>query len=121
MAQREATLLKGWSLSSANANLVPYLSYDPSTFLGTVVDQTIAGEKLPLDTRYMDALVEALKRRTLSGGGVAWLPELAIRDELDAGELVKLGSPRLEAELTLSMFCSPEKLDETGMRIWEGI
>lgn len=120
VAQSRATAHHGWSLSSVGRQTVPYLAYDPSTFLGTVVDQTIGDRKLPLDMRYMDALVEALKRRTLAGGGIAWLPELAIRDELEAGTLVQIGSPRLEATLTLSLFCSPEKLDETGKQIWQG-
>ena len=119
MAQSRAAAQHGWSLTGLNDTPIPYLSYEPSTFLGTVVDHTIGDRKLPLDLRYMDALAEALKRRTLAGGGLAWLPEFAIREELESGALVQIGSSRLEAVLTLSLFCSPEKLDETGLAIWD--
>tara|TARA_R110002124_G_scaffold49437_8_gene144947 strand:+ start:5897 stop:6781 length:885 start_codon:yes stop_codon:yes gene_type:complete len=119
VAQSRAAAQHGWSLTGLNDTPIPYLSYEPSTFLGTVVDHTIGDRKLPLDLRYMDALAEALKRRTLAGGGLAWLPEFAIREELESGALVQIGSSRLEAVLTLSLFCSPEKLDETGLAIWD--
>lgn len=78
VAQHEAAARHGWTLPARAGREVPYLSYDPNTFLGTVVDQTIGNRRPALDLRYMDALAEALKRRTLAGAGMAWLPEFSI-------------------------------------------
>jgi len=119
VAERDAAARNGWALTAFHDQPVPYLSYDPSTFLGTVVDHTINYTKLPLDIRYIDGLVEALKRRALAGGGVAWLPEFSIESELSSGKLIPIGPPKFEAVLTLSLYCSPSKLDETGLEVWE--
>ena len=46
------------------------------------------------------------------GGGVAWLPEFSIADELADGTLVRMGGASWTASLTISLFCSPDRLDE---------
>jgi len=119
VAQHEAAARHGWTLPARAGREVPYLSYDPNTFLGTVVDQTIGNRRPALDLRYMDALAEALKRRTLAGAGMAWLPEFSIRQDLEDGTLVRLGGRDWTATMTISLFCSPERLDTLGQTIWE--
>lgn len=119
VAQAEAARRHGWSLDSAGAAPIPYLAYDPSSFLGTVVDQTIGDRNPPLALCYMDALTEAIKRRTLTGSGVSWLPEGAVAAEIEAGRIVQVGGKSWEATLTLSLFCSPERLDSVGQMVWK--
>lgn len=109
----------GWNLSDTAARDIPYLGYDPTSFLGTVVDQTIGNRKPPLNLRYMDALTEAIKRRTLAGSGVAWLPESSVAKEVAAGDLALAGGKEWHAQMTLSLFCSLDRLDETGRKVWE--
>ncbi len=121
VAEASAAAEGGWDLSNPNAGDIPYLSYDPNSFLGVVVDQTIGTRKPPLALRYMDALAEAIKRRTLAGSGVAWLPELAVAKELASGELVKVGGAEWQTTLTLSLFCSLDRLDRTGRAVWEAM
>jgi DNA-binding transcriptional LysR family regulator len=116
VAQHAAAARHGWALPGRE---VPYLSYDPNTFLGTVVDQTIGNRRPALSIRYMDALAEALKRRTLEGAGLAWLPEFSIARELEDGTLVRMGGRDWTATMTISLFCSPERLDDIGRLIWE--
>jgi DNA-binding transcriptional LysR family regulator len=118
VAQHAAAARHGWSLPARAGREVPYLSYDPNTFLGTVVDQTIGNRRPALDLRYMDALAEALKRRALAGAGMAWLPEFSIRPELEDGTLVQMGGRDWTATMTISLFCSPERLDDLGRLIW---
>jgi DNA-binding transcriptional LysR family regulator len=119
VARQDMAARHGWTLGGRSKIKVPYLSYDPDTFLGNVVDRTVGKRQTALDIRYMDALAEALKRRTLSGGGVAWLPQLAIRDELADGTLVRMGGPTWVATLTISLIASPDRLDDTGRLVWE--
>lgn len=118
VAHHAAAARHGWVLGARSTISVPYLSYDPETFLGTVVDRTIGDRETALDIRYMDALAESLKRRALAGGGVAWLPELSIADELADGRLVRMGGPSWAAKLTISIFCSPDRLDPVGKALW---
>ena len=121
VAEAGAALTGGWNLSRQDVQDIPYLGYDPSSFLGTVVDQTIGKRKPPLNLRYMDALTESIKRRVLSGSGMAWLPESAVRDEMALGKLVSVGGPEWEATLTLSLFCSLDRLDMTGRGVWAAL
>ncbi len=121
VAQTRATQTKGWDLSNPQDKSIPYLGYDPSSFLGTVVDQTIGQRQPPLALTYMDALTEAIKRRTLAGSGVSWLPENVIRRELEEGTLVRVGGPEWQTTLTLSLICSPERLDKIGQFVWDAL
>ncbi|MDC0947808.1 LysR substrate-binding domain-containing protein [Gammaproteobacteria bacterium] len=119
VAQREAIERHGWSLDSLTDESIPYLSYDPESFLGRIVDRIIGERKSLLDTRYMDALAEALKRRAQAGSGMAWLPEFAIADELARGDLVQIGGSCWVATLTISLVCSLERLDAAGRDLWD--
>jgi len=119
VAHHAAAARHGWTLGGRSRVPVPYLSYEPETFLGAVVDRTIAERQTALEVRYMDALAEALKRRTLAGGGLAWLPEFSIAEELADGRLVQMGGPSWIATLSVSLFCSPERLDSVGTALWE--
>jgi DNA-binding transcriptional LysR family regulator len=119
VAETRAAMAGQWDLGRQGGKDIPYLGYDPTSFLGTVVDQTIGKRKPPLRLRYMDALTEAIKRRMLSGSGVAWLPESAVREEIASGTLTTVGGPEWEATLTLSLFCSLERLDTTGRLVWD--
>jgi DNA-binding transcriptional LysR family regulator len=121
VAESKAAAAGGWDLSRPGAKDIPYLGYDPSSFLGTVVDQTIGNRKPPLALRYMDALTEAIKRRTLAGSGIAWLPESAVAEEIAQGDLVQAGGVEWQATLTLSLFCSLDRLDKTGQILWESL
>ncbi len=110
----------GWSLADPRQP-IPYLGYDPSSFLGTVVDQTVGTRKPPLELRYMDALTEAIKRRMLTGSGIAWLPESVVAEELADGRVMRIGGAEWTADLTLSAFASPDQLDPVGRRVWEAL
>lgn len=121
VAQAEAARAGGWSLDSGESATIPYLGYDPSSFLGTVVDQLLGSRTPPLALRYMDALTEAIKRRMLSGSGMAWLPESVVMDELAAGTVVEIGGAAWRTTLTLSLFCSLDRLDKTGRQVWEAL
>lgn len=120
VAEPTVAAANGWDLSAPGVE-IPYLSYDPNSFLGTVVDQTIGNRKPPLVLRYMDALAEAIKRRTLSGSGVSWLPEFAVADEIKKGKLVIAAPEEWHTTLTLSLFCSLDRLDKTGRILWEAL
>jgi DNA-binding transcriptional LysR family regulator len=119
VAQAEAASAHGWSLDALDGPPIPYLSYDPSSFLGTVVDQTVGCREPPFALCYMDALTEAIKRRTLAGGGISWLPESAVDAEIADGRIVQVGGESWEATLTLSLFCSLDRLDKTGQTVWQ--
>ncbi|MFP7570274.1 substrate-binding domain-containing protein [Marivita sp. S2033] len=121
VAATDVAQAQGWDLSAQNGDDIPYLGYDPASLLGTVVDQTIGTRKPRLALCYMDALVEALKRRALYGSGVAWLPEGSVAGEIAQGLLVPVGGKEWQATLTLSLFCSVDRLDRVGKAVWDAL
>jgi DNA-binding transcriptional LysR family regulator len=66
-----------------------------------IVDQALARHGLALDSFLEIGNSEALKRVTLEGGGVGWLSELCVVQELAAGSLVALDTAELELERPL--------------------
>ena len=121
VAETGAAARGGWTLDAPGRGPIPYLGYDPSSFLGSVVDQTIGSRRPPLSLRYMDALTEGIKRRVLSGSGMAWLPQSVVATELAAGRVSVIGGAEWQATLTLSLFCSLDRLDRTGRQVWDAL
>lgn len=66
-----------------------------------VVDQAFARHGLGLASSLEIGNSEALKRVALEGGGVGWLSELCVVQELAAGSLVALDTGKLELERPL--------------------
>lgn len=107
-----------WTLPGRPANKIPYLAYAKGAFLREVIDHTLAGKRAALEVRHLDAFAEALKSLTLQGIGVSWLSENSTKDALASGRLVPAGDENWHAELSLSLFAAPARLDESGLRIW---
>lgn len=95
------------------------LSFSVRSILGSVVEHIISNRAAHFDIHYVDSLVEAIKRRTLTGGGIAWLPHSSIKSELASGELTHVGDESWETMMDLSLFCSPKGLDSIGMQLWD--
>jgi len=119
VAQTKKAKSEKWALPGSDHSHLPYLAYDRTSFLGSVVEHITSNRSTHFDIRYVDSLVEAIKRRTLSGGGIAWLPLSSVKAELTNGELTKVGDKSWETTMDLSLFCSPDGLDPVGLQLWE--
>lgn len=76
---------------------VPFLSYTPNAFLGRMVDMLLAesaADTLKLDKCYETDMAEALKVMALAGHGMAFLPESAVREDVQQGRLVRAEAAR---------------------------
>ena len=64
-----------------------YLCYSTNSYLGRLTASVIEREDLRRGSisRYECSMSDVLKRCALAGEGIAWIPELAVRDELAAG------------------------------------
>ncbi len=119
VAEKKTAELNQWILPGIRIKPIPYLAYESSSFLGEVVEHIIGNKSAHLDIRYMDGLVEALKRRLITGGGIAWMPYSAIKTELENGTLVSVGSEKWETPLILSLYCAPDKIDTIAKEVWK--
>lgn len=107
-----------WRLPGTRAKPIPYLAYAKGAFLRAVMDHTLAGKTANLEVRHLGAFAEALKSLTLEGAGVSWLSESSVREALAGGRIVPAGDESWYAHLSLSVFAAPERLDNSGLRIW---
>jgi DNA-binding transcriptional LysR family regulator len=109
----------GWQLDAQDSAPIPYLAYEPSTFLGLVTDSLLEGKTLNADTIYIDGLVETIKRRVLQGSGFAWLPQSAVAEELARGALIQIADARWTTPLTIAALAYPPGFDAVARAVWE--
>lgn len=104
----------------AGREVLPYLCYSGNSYLGRLTASVIDRESLAdrLEFRYECSMSDVLKRGVLAGAGIAWVPELAVRDELAAGSLVLAGEERHTAPLGISLYRKAELSRPEVERIW---
>lgn len=108
-----------WDLSRVSGTAIPYLAYEPSSFLGMVVDSTLEDKPLNIETIYVDGLVETIKRRVLKGSGFAWMPHSAVADELNDGVLVPIADDTWTARLTIAALADTTAFDSVAQDVWK--
>ncbi|MGV0961730.1 MAG: LysR family transcriptional regulator [Limnohabitans sp.] len=93
-----------FSLPGSVARPLPYLGYAPGAYLGGITDWILKQAKTPihLGRVYETDMAEGLKVMALEGHGVAFLPQSAVRKEVQSGALVQVSLPG-EAPLSLTM------------------
>jgi DNA-binding transcriptional LysR family regulator len=68
---------------------------EPGSGTREIVESAFAQHRLTLQRVLQIGSAEALKRATLAGGGVGWVSELCVVEELRSGSLIELPTPRL--------------------------
>lgn len=119
VAETKQALAQNWTLGDNSAPPIPYLAYEPSTFLGMVVDSMLEGKGLNTEMIYVDGLVETIKRRVLKGSGFAWMPETAVADEMAEGRLTLIGDKTWTTRLTIAALANPASFDHVAHVAWD--
>lgn len=89
-------LAAGLAGEAADHAALPLLLREPGSGTRELIDGRIAATAMA-DASIMEfSNTEALKQAAIHGGGVAWLPRIAIVDELARGVLVIIGSEALQ-------------------------
>jgi len=80
---------------------LPYLGYAPGAYLGQTVDQLLkkAAGPVYLDRVYETDMSEGLKAMALQAHGVAFLPQSAVRRDVEEGRLVQAVPQALATDL----------------------
>jgi LysR family transcriptional regulator, hypochlorite-specific transcription factor HypT len=84
-----------FSLPGTAAWPLPYLGYAPGAYLGGITDWILKQSNTPIHLArvYETDMAEGLKVMALEGHGIAFLPQSAVRKELQGGGLVEVGLP----------------------------
>ncbi|PUE29881.1 LysR family transcriptional regulator [Limnohabitans sp. Jir72] len=102
-----------WHLPGTANRPLPYLGYAPGAYLGGVTDWILkqAGTPIHLDRVYETDMAEGLKVMALEGHGIAFLPQSAVKKELQSGVLSEALLPGgTSLSLTMAVRAYREKL-----------
>jgi DNA-binding transcriptional LysR family regulator len=83
---------------------VPLLAYSAGAFLGRSVNLLVRQRNLRYTTVYETAMADSLKSMALEGLGIAWVPRLSLRGELERGELVICGQNQWHVPLEIRLY-----------------
>ncbi|MNP70797.1 HTH domain transcriptional regulator QseD [compost metagenome] len=83
---------------------MPLLAYSAGAFLGRSVNLLLRQRALRFTTVYETAMADSLKSMALEGLGIAWVPRLSARAELERGELVICGASQWHVPLEIRLY-----------------
>lgn len=112
-----------YRLPGTSSKPVPHLAYTATTFLGRVADIVIKnGPSVSVLERCYEAdMAMLLMRMAIEGYGVAWLPQSAVIDELERGQLVKAGGDEWSTRLEIRSYCSVTNENPTMRSLWKAL
>lgn len=83
---------------------VPLLAYTAGAFLGRSVNLLLRQRNVRYTTVYETAMADSLKSMALEGMGIAWVPRLSMRGELERGELAICGASQWHVPLEIRLY-----------------
>ena len=83
---------------------VPLLAYTAGAFLGRSVNLLLRQRNVRYTTVYETAMADSLKSMALEGIGIAWVPRLSMRGELERGELAICGGSQWHVPLEIRLY-----------------
>jgi DNA-binding transcriptional LysR family regulator len=101
VAAPQHSLAKARALSARSLAESPSIMREPGSGTREIVERAFARHRLALHCGLQINSSEALKRAAMEGGGIGWISELCVVEELRSGRLVALKTPRLALERPL--------------------
>jgi DNA-binding transcriptional LysR family regulator len=98
-------LAKARQLSVRALAAAPAILREPGSGTREIVENAFAKHGLTLERVLQISSAEALKRAAMAGGGVGWVSELCVAEELSSGRLLELPAPRLMLTRPLYVLC----------------
>ena len=110
-----------YPLPGTSSTTVPHLAYTATTFLGRVAEIVINNGPTVcrLERCYEADMTMLLMRMAVEGYGVAWLPQSAVIDQLQRGQLVKAGGDEWSTRLEIRSCCSISNQNPTMRNLWK--
>ncbi len=103
-----------------NGGRFPHLAYTADSLLGRVTNYVLEKSNLTeyAEFRYENSVSEALKAACIEGLGVAWLPAIGIKNELESGKLIKISNDEQETVLSVKLHRAKERSRSEIERLW---
>ncbi|CAM3932692.1 HTH-type transcriptional regulator YjiE [Vibrio aerogenes CECT 7868] len=96
-------------------NDVPCLDYTPESYMGRIIQRT--NSHLTSNSVCSSSMTNFIKALVMQGKGISWLPDYAIREELESGQL-KILKEREPVPIDLYVYRYYSRLHESCEAIW---
>jgi DNA-binding transcriptional LysR family regulator len=95
-----------YAVPSSKKTPLQHVSFMPGSAMSNLINRVSTRRKHPihLKTAIETGSAEAIKSLVLNGFGMAWLPRMAIIEELESGLLAELGEKRYRMPFTIELF-----------------
>ena len=109
--------------ASAGARPAPLLGYPDTSYFGRCLDFLLRHAKATpaLQRHYESDMAELLKKMTLAGEGIAWLPHSAIAGELARGELIAAGGGEWRMALEIRVYRDATQRNPLVSTLWKSL
>lgn len=110
-----------FKLPGESGHPVPYLAYSPNAYFARMVDLLLlsAPSSYFMDKRYETDMAEALKAMAITGLGIAWLPDSAVKREIADGKLVQAGGAEWGEQMQILLYRRKGATKSTVETLWQ--
>ena len=117
----QSNLTKRFEFPATAKNPLPFINYMPASVMANMISLVTAKKASPvfLKTVIETGGAEAIKALALSGFGIAWLPRIAISEELKHGALSVLGDERHRIPFSIELFRYAANTSPDVVILWE--
>ena len=114
---------KEYAIPSSRRSPLRHISYMPGSAMSNLINRVSVRRKHPihLKTVIETGSAEAIKSLVLSGFGMAWLPWMAVVEELESGILAELGEEHYRLPFTIELFRSTANTKREVVVAWSKI
>lgn len=100
----------------------PLLNYSRTSYMGRLINRTLTRHaELSFSTFFVSSMSELLKQVVLDGCGIAWLPEYAIHQEIDNGELIVLNRDELVIPIQAYAYRMNTRMNPVAEGFWRDL
>ncbi|MBG9388388.1 LysR family transcriptional regulator [Caenimonas aquaedulcis] len=107
-------------LGGKTAKAVPVLEYAGESGLGRIVRAVVGPrlESLPVRVAFTAHLASVLRTMALDGRGVAWLPEILVKEDMAAGRLVPASDDGWNVPIEIRLYRERRALGAAAEAFW---
>ncbi|MCY1248622.1 HTH-type transcriptional regulator YjiE [compost metagenome] len=100
---------------------MPFLAYGPASGLGRIVASQLRHKGMSeerIHTTFVAPHATLLRSMVVQGRGIAWLPNMLVHDDLEAGRLVRAGGEEWDIPLEICLFRQPNDMAPVAEKLW---
>ena len=98
---------------------MPLLAYDAASALGRIVQHKLRhNPDLAMRETFVAPHSVLLRSMALQGRGIAWLPDMLVRDDLAQGRLLRAGEPSWDIPVEICLYRQPNDMSPVAERLW---